>query len=85
MHSKWYTLMRVLATSEDEERWVEDEWADRLMELEERMANRVDKLEERLAKLERGMVNMNSTNVRVGTWKMFLGKIEEGLGWIEDR
>ena len=77
--------MRVLATSEDEERWVEDEWADRLMELEERMANRVDKLEEQLAKLERGMVNMNSTNVRVGTWKMFLGKVEEGLGWIEDR
>ena len=77
--------MRVLATSEDEERWVEDEWADRLMELEERMANRVDKLEEWLAKLERGMVNMNSTNVRVGTWKMFLGKVEEGLGWIEDR
>ena len=78
-------LMRVLATSQDEERWVEDKWADRLMELEECMANQVDKLEERLAKLERGMVNMNSTNVRVGTWKMFLGKIEEGLGWIEDR
>ena len=77
--------MRVLATSEDEERWVEDEWADRLMELEERMANRVDKLEEQLAKLERGMVKMNSTNMQVGTWKMFLGKVEEGLGWIEDR
>ena len=78
-------LMRVLATSEDEKRWVEDEWANWLMELEECVANWVDKLEERLAKLERGMVKMNSTNMQVGTWKMFLGKVEEGLGWIEDR
>ena len=75
MHPKCYMLIRVLATSEDEKRWVEDEWANRLMELEEHMANRVDKLEERLAKLEQGMVKMNNMNVRVETWKMFLGKV----------
>ena len=77
--------MRVPATREDEDRWVEDELADRLMELEERVANRVGKLEERLANLEREMVEMKSTNVRVATWKMFMGKVDEGLGWIEDR
>ena len=49
------------------------------------MANRVGKLEERLANLEREMVEMKSTNVRVATWKMFMGKVDEGLGWIEDR
>ena len=49
------------------------------------MANRVGKLEERLANLEREMVKMNSTNVRVATWKMFMGKVDEGLGWIEDK
>ena len=77
--------MRVPATCEDEDRWVEDKLADWLMELEEQVANRVGKLEERLANLEREMVEMNSTNVRVATWKMFMGKVDEGLGWIEDR
>ena len=45
-------LMRVPATCEDEDRWVEDELADRLMELEERVASRVGKLEEWLANLK---------------------------------
>ena len=77
--------MRVPATHEDEDRWVEDKLADQLMELEERVANRVGKLEERLANLEREMVEMNRMNVRVATWEMFMGKVDEGLGWIEDK
>ena len=28
---------------------------------------------------------MNRTNVQVATWKMFMGKVDEGLGWIEDK
>ena len=31
------------------------------------------------------MVEMNRTNVQVATWKMFMGKVDEGLGWIEDK
>jgi hypothetical protein len=64
---------------------LEERVATRLMELEDNVGNRMYDLEERSAKLERGMVEMNDTNVRVATWRMFLGKVDEGLGWIEDR
>lgn len=64
---------------------LEERVASRLMELEDNVGNRVYELEERSAKLEREMVEMNDTNVRVATWRMFLGKVDEGLGWIEDR
>ena len=73
------------ATRQDEDNWEEEERAAQLMDLEDRVANRVDELEERLAKLEREMEQINKTNVPVATWQMFLGKVDEGLGWIEER
>ena len=73
------------ATRQDEDDWAEEEQAARLMDLEDHVVNRVDELEERLAKLEREMEQINKTNVPVATWQMFLGKVDEGLGWIEER
>ena len=73
------------ATCQDEDNWAEEEQAARLMDLEDRVANRVDELEEQLAKLEREIEQINKMNVLVATWQMFLGKVEEGLGWIEER
>ena len=73
------------ATRQDKDDWAEEEQAARLMDLEDRVANRVDELEERLAKLEREIEQINKMNVPVATWQMFLGKVEEGLGWIEER
>ena len=37
--------MMVLATREHEQEWEEEEWAERLLELEERVGNRVYDLE----------------------------------------
>ena len=73
------------ATHQDEDDWAEEEQATWLMDLEDRVANRVDELEEWLAKLEREIKQINKMNVPVATWQMFLGKVEEGLGWIEER
>ena len=73
------------ATCQDKDNWEEEEQAAQLMDLEDRVANRVDELEEQLAKLEREMEQINKTNVLVATWQMFLGKVDEGLGWIEER
>ena len=75
----------VLATREHEQEWEEEDWAERLMELEECVGNRVDDLEERLARLEREMGRMQSMKTRLTELEHHFGKAEEGLGWIEDR
>ena len=77
--------MMVLATREHEQEWEEEEWAEWLMELEERVGNRVDDLEERLARLEREMGRIQSMKTRLTELEHHFGKAEEGLGWIEDR
>src|SRR5258707_13512172 len=64
---------------------LEERVASRLMELEDNVGNRVYELEERSANFEREMVEMNVTNVRVATWRMLMGKADEGLGGIGDR
>ena len=73
------------ATCQDGDNWAEEKQATRLMDLEDCVANQVDELEEWLAKLERKIEQINKMNMPLATWQMFLGKVDEGLGWIEER
>ena len=49
------------------------------------MSNPMDNLEEQLAKLEWEMGRMQNINTWVVAMEKFFSKVEEGLGWIEDR
>ena len=45
----------------------------------------MDDLEEWLVKLEQEMGRMQNMNMWVAALEKFFSKVEEGLGWIEDR